>query len=106
MQPLIRYKYAVCRLFNVLCVAIKIGCRLKNSRELRINDEFRGRGYATEALRLAHEWAFGHSGVDAVEAETDPDNIVSQKVLTKCRFKAAGVIGEEGPRYIVYKEKR
>ena len=71
-----------------------------------INDEFRGRGYATEALRLAHEWAFGHSGVDAVEAETDPDNIVSQKVLTKCRFKAAGVIGEEGPRYIVYKEKR
>ena len=36
MQASIRYKFAIYRLFNVLCVAIKTGCRLKNSRELRI----------------------------------------------------------------------
>ena len=26
------------------------------------------------------------------------------EILAKCGFKAAGVIGEEGPRFIVYKE--
>ena len=36
MQPSIRYKRAIYGLFKVLFVAIKIGCRLKNSRELRI----------------------------------------------------------------------
>lgn len=68
-----------------------------------INDEFRGKGYATEAVKLALVWAFGHPDVAAVEAETDPDNIVSQKVLAKCGFKPTGTIGEEGPRFIVYK---
>ena len=68
-----------------------------------IDEEFQERGYATEAVKLALEWAFGHAGVAAVEAETDPDNIASQKVLAKCGFKAAGTIGEEGPRFIVYK---
>ncbi len=71
-----------------------------------INDEFQGKGYATEAVKLALEWAFGHLGVMAVEAETDPDNIASQKVLEKCGFKPTGTIGEEGPRFIVYKQKR
>ena len=68
-----------------------------------IDDEFRGRGYATEAVKLALAWAFGHVGVAAVEAETDPYNIASQKVLAKCGFKPTGTIGEEGPRFIVYK---
>ena len=66
-----------------------------------IEDEYQGRGYATEAVKLALEWAFSHPGVIAVEAETDPDNIASQKVLAKCGFKANGIIGEEGPRFIV-----
>ena len=70
-----------------------------------IDDEYQGKGYATEAVKLALEWAFSHPGVTAVEAETDPDNIASQKVLAKCGFKATGMIGEEGPRFIVYKEK-
>ena len=68
-----------------------------------IDDEFQGRGYATEAVKLALAWAFGHAGVAAVEAETDPDNIASQRVLAKCGFKPTGTIGEEGPRFIVYK---
>ncbi len=69
-----------------------------------INHEFQGRGYATEAVRLALKWAFSHSEILAVEAETDPDNIASQKVLEKCGFKETGTIGEEGPRFIIYKE--
>ena len=69
-----------------------------------IDDKFRGKGYATEAVKLALAWAFGHPGVAAVEAETDPDNIASQKVLEKCGFKPTGTIGEEGPRFIVNKK--
>jgi len=71
-----------------------------------INDAFQGKGYATEATQLAVEWAFSHRDVEAVEAETDPNNIASQKVLLKCGFEATGTIGEEGPRFILYKEKR
>lgn len=69
-----------------------------------IDDEYQGKGYATEAVKLAVAWAFRHTGVAAVEAETDPDNIASQKVLAKCGFNPTGTIGEEGPRFIVYKE--
>ena len=65
-----------------------------------ILDEFQGHGYATEAVTLAVEWAFGHPEIIAIEAETDPENAASQKVLKKCGFEATGEIGEEGPRFI------
>ena len=70
-----------------------------------ILDEFQGQGYATEAVKLALKWAFSHPEVVAVEAESDPDNAASQRVLNKCGFLATGEIGEEGPRFIVNKEK-
>ena len=70
-----------------------------------IFDEFQGRGYATEAASLAIKWAFNHPEVKAVEAETDINNAASQKVLEKCGFKATGTMGEEGPRYILYREE-
>ena len=66
-----------------------------------ILDEFQRCGYATEAVKLALKWAFGHPEVVAVEAESDPDNAASQRVLEKCGFLATGEIGEEGPRFIV-----
>ncbi|MBE5871910.1 MAG: GNAT family N-acetyltransferase [Lachnospiraceae bacterium] len=69
-----------------------------------ILEEYRGLGFATEAVKLALKWAFGHSMVKAVEAEADPDNVASQRVLVKCGFRPNGEIGEEGPRYIVYGE--
>ena len=69
-----------------------------------ILDEFQGKGYATEAVKLALKWAFGHPEITAVEAESDPGNAASQRVLEKCGFHASGEIGEEGPRFIVYKE--
>ncbi len=64
--------------------------------------EYRRQGFATEAVRLALEWAFRHPQVTAVEAEADPENEASRKVLMKCGFRPNGEIGEEGPRYIVY----
>ena len=69
-----------------------------------ILEEFQGHGYATEAVRLALMWAFQHPQVRAVEAETDPDNAASQRVLAKCGFQEAGITGEEGPRFIVFRE--
>lgn len=69
-----------------------------------ILEEFRGHGYAAEAVRLALDWAFRHENINAVEAETAPGNIASQRVLQKCGFQRNGEFGEEGPRYIVYRE--
>lgn len=58
-----------------------------------------GKGYATEAVIEMTKWALSQPGVTLVEAETDPDNIASQKVLSKAGFKPNGVMGEEGPRF-------
>ena len=41
--------------------------------------------------------------VAAVEAETDPENAASKRVLEKCGFALNGIIGEEGPRWAVSK---
>ena len=67
-----------------------------------ILEEYRGQGFATEAVKLALKWAFRHSEIKAVDAEADPDNSASQRVLLKCGFRPNGEIGEEGPRYRVY----
>ena len=67
-------------------------------------EEYWGQGIAAEAVKLALEWAFQQPAVNAVEAETDPENMRSKRVLMKCGFQPTGEIGEEGPRYIVYRE--
>ena len=64
-----------------------------------ILEEYQGRGYATEAVDAAVTWALQQPSVTRVEAETAPDNRVSQRVLEKCGFLPSGTIGEEGPRY-------
>lgn len=63
---------------------------------------FQGRGYATEAVGAACRWALGQPGVTAVEAETDPGNAASQRVLQKLGFVPNGVMGEEGPRFVLH----
>ena len=81
-----------------------------------ILDEFQCRGYATEAVAAAARydrcfviggavaaavaWAQHQPGVRCVEAETEPTNAVSQRVLAKCGFVANGQIGAEGPRFV------
>ena len=65
-----------------------------------ILDKFQCRGYATEAVAAAVAWAQRQPGVRCVEAETEPTNAASQRVLAKCGFVANGQIGAEGPRFV------
>ena len=64
-----------------------------------IVDEYQGKGCATEAAEAAVAWALEQPGVIRVEAETEPDNKASQRVLEKCGFVPTGTMGEEGPRF-------
>ncbi len=64
-----------------------------------ILEEHQRQGYATEAVRAACRWAFRHTEVTSLEAETDAENAASQRVLQKCGFRPNGIIGEEGPRF-------
>ena len=65
-----------------------------------INETKQGQGYATEAVNAAVLWALRQPGVTRVEAETEPDNQASQRVLEKCGFVPSGIDGEEGPRFV------
>lgn len=58
-----------------------------------------GKGYMTETVRTITTWALTQPGVTRVEAETEPANLASQKVLAACGFHPTGTIGEEGPRF-------
>ncbi len=62
---------------------------------------FQGMGYASETVGAMTLWAFEHPEVTAVEAETEPDNAASQRVLEKCGFIPDGTFGEEGPRFVL-----
>lgn len=64
-----------------------------------ILEEYRGNGYAAEAVEAAVEWALRQPGVRRVEAETEAGNAASRRVLEKCGFAATGRVGEEGPRF-------
>ena len=59
-----------------------------------------GKGYMTEAVKTLVAWAVSQPCVSRVEAETDPDNQASQRVLSACGFVPTGTIGEEGPRFV------
>ena len=51
-----------------------------------LGEPFLHRGYMTEAVRGMCRWAFGQPGVLAVTAETEKDNLPSQRVLLRCGF--------------------
>ncbi|MGH8793596.1 MAG: GNAT family N-acetyltransferase [Stackebrandtia sp.] len=55
-----------------------------------LNREFRGRGMASRAVRLAARWAFESVGAARVTAGTNPDNVASQAVLERIGFKREG----------------
>lgn len=46
------------------------------------------------------QWASGQPGVTRIEAETEPGNAASQRVLEKSGFVLTGTTGEEGPRFV------
>ena len=65
-----------------------------------IDEAHQGQGYATEAVNAAVMWALQQPGITCVEAETEPNNKASQRVLEKCGFVPLGIDGEEGPRFV------
>lgn len=67
-----------------------------------VYDGYIGRGIATEGTRALCLWALEQPAVTAVEAETDPGNAASQRILAKIGFVPTGTLGEEGPRFILY----
>jgi len=69
-----------------------------------ILEEHQGRGYATEAVKAACAWALENPAVKSLEAETEPHNTASQRVLQKCGFRPTGAFGEEGPRFVLQRE--
>jgi len=56
-----------------------------------MGSEFQRRGIATEATRLLSDFAFGQLGYLTLYAKVQPDNIASQKVLTKAGFQETGI---------------
>ena len=69
-----------------------------------IAEEHQGKGYATEAVNAAVQWALGQQNVSRIEAEAEEDNTASLRVLEKCGFVPTGVRGEEGPRFVCRKK--
>jgi len=65
-------------------------------------DTYWNKGYATEAVGVIVKWALNQPGVKYVEAEAEPDNIASIRVLEKNNFVLTGEMGEEGPKYIFH----
>jgi RimJ/RimL family protein N-acetyltransferase len=64
---------------------------------------WRGRGYASRAVRLVTAWAFDQVGIVRLTAGTAPDNIASQRVLeaagfTREAYQRALLPGPDGTR--------
>lgn len=51
---------------------------------------FEGKGFMTEAVGEMVTWAFTQPNVKAVTAQTNPNNIASQKILQKNNFVQCG----------------
>lgn len=68
-----------------------------------IEESFEGQGYTTEGVKAMCQWAFSQKDVYIVEAETEPDNKASQRVLEKAGFVPLDEVGQEGPRFALSK---
>jgi ribosomal-protein-alanine N-acetyltransferase len=52
----------------------------------------RGKGYGTEAVRIAVDYLFLSKNIVRIQVETDPENVASQRILQKAGFTKEGVI--------------
>jgi ribosomal-protein-alanine N-acetyltransferase len=57
-----------------------------------------GKGYAQEAVSALLDWGFGPLGLNRVEADIDPRNVASARVLERLGFTREGLLRE---RWIV-----
>jgi RimJ/RimL family protein N-acetyltransferase len=86
-------------------IVIRLNVRLGGQAMTGYNlaPDWRGRGYASGALRLLMAWAFGPVGLARVEAGTAVDNTASHRVLDAVGFRREGRLrsvtpGPDGPR--------
>ena len=70
-----------------------------------ISAKHQKKGYATEAVKAAVDWALKQANITAVEAESEIGNKASIHVLEKCGFKPNGKTGKEGLRFVLKPEK-
>jgi RimJ/RimL family protein N-acetyltransferase len=59
--------------------------------------EARGRGAATQAVRLLARWAFAELGLARLELTCGPDNEASQHVAQRCGFSREGLLRSHVP---------
>ena len=52
----------------------------------------RGRGIATDALKLLTRWAFDQLGLQRLQLKADPDNAASQRVAEKAGYQREGLL--------------
>lgn len=52
----------------------------------------RGRGLATEAVRLATGWAFAALGLERLQLKIDPANVASIRVAEKAGYRREGLL--------------
>ncbi|MEU0554167.1 GNAT family protein [Dactylosporangium sp. NPDC006015] len=57
----------------------------------------RGRGAATQAVRLLAGWAFAELRIARLELTCGPDNTASQRVATRCGFSLEGLLRSHMP---------
>jgi [ribosomal protein S5]-alanine N-acetyltransferase len=66
------------------------------SKQLEVGYTFipseRGKGYGTEALELMVDFVFLTKDVVRIQAQTDPRNSASQRILEKAGFKKEGIL--------------
>ena len=55
-----------------------------------LDEKFRGKGIATEAVQALSDWAFQDPDLHKLRAETPVDNVESQRVLEKNNFQKTG----------------
>lgn len=67
-----------------------------------IDEAYRRQGYAAESVSALVRWALAQEGVRLIIAQTEANNLVSQRVLLKNGFVQEG-FGEEGPLYLLKK---
>lgn len=52
----------------------------------------RGKGYCSEAVKIMIDYLFLSKDIGRIQAQTDPRNLASQKVLEKAGFKKEGIL--------------
>jgi RimJ/RimL family protein N-acetyltransferase len=52
-----------------------------------LGKDFEHKGYMTEGVKAVCDWALKQSNVFQITAETDADNIPSQRILQRCGFE-------------------